>query len=209
MSDVWRLTFKSVRGSLLIQQTFHLAVDAYIGGTDPNGKKVADMVASKMALTYRGLLDVGSTLQSVDSREEVLPPAIPGSGSSVTSAGVGSRTTADTLLATPLCGLITMHTDSAVRGGVGRTFGPPVIVSAALGANGTIPAGGTYGSPLAGFATVLSNGIESGSWWTGGWVGKLIVYSRTRHKRGDPNYWFTVTSCVAKTDQHWLRSRIR
>lgn len=208
MSTVYRCSLHATRGTLQIVNTFHLAIDsAPIGPGNPTADALAEKVWGHFQFVYAAVLDTASNFDSVSTREEVHPPAIPSAGF---HAGVmaGGRTTPDTDLPTPMCGLIQIKSNAAVRGGTGRNFMPPAISSTELNNSAQWKTSGNYWPQISQYALTLKAGISSGSWWTGGWTGKLIVFSPTRFKRGDANYYFDVTDCYADPRPRWLRSRV-
>ena len=98
-------------------------------------------------------------------------------------------------------GLCKKKTGVPLRGAHGWAYGFPIYQSGEL--NGElIKTTGNYWPKLLVMAAALTDVI----------VGALtsydpVVYSRTRHRRGDTNYYFGISSGLASPTTRWLRKR--
>jgi hypothetical protein len=209
MSNIaWAVTFRSTRQGVQLVNTLHYAESKGTGGGDnASADEVRDNVAAGLKDLYRAMLPTDATLDEIIVRSEVRDPAqdVP-EQSQLTVGQAGTRTIVTNQLPKSICVLATIRTNAPVRGGIGRVFLPAPVEASWLDA-GSWSSGITTnsGSPWKQF---MDAAIATQSWGT---INQhdlpLVVYSRTRHRRGDANYWFAASGYVIRSQPHWLRSR--
>lgn len=210
MSQVVRVTFHSSGGTLAIANTFHYALHntgIQFGQADVD--EVLSTLATHLVTPYRGMLNTGMTLDRIDAVTEELSTggAIPVVATHPVGLA-GTRTTSDDRLPWSMSALVALRSNAAVRGGVGRFWAPPPIVSSSLGAGHTWDHTALYWLSVRDFCNALMDTVRAG----GGWAGTshdygAVVYSRTRRDRGDAAYYFDIIGYTIRDVPHWLRSR--
>lgn len=204
----YRVALESTVATQLIVNTFCIfGDDAFADFSPLTAQGLADKLGTDTTLTdaYAGLLNTDSTFDSVVVTEMLAPgdTDIPESGAhSVAKTGT-MATTSD--VPDPLCAVLHLSTDAAVRSGHGRMFLPPLRLSDNI--NNEVVSNGYASTHAAPFIAALETYFRDGSAWDGGSHWGLGVYSRTRRARGDANFAFSVTALVLKTPVTWLRSR--
>lgn len=209
---IWRVSFNSVRGSLQIVNTLHYITEPETIDDESSGDDVASKINTELTTNYRNICDTGTTLQSIVARQEVQPGSgdVPTEGSYAVGLA-GTRTLSGRLLPQPTCVELQHLTGAAVRGGQGRMFLPPTYDTNAATSGGLVDMASTYVSFVLALKTSLAE-AQNGADWQMGTVNinhmRQIVYSRTRHARGQDPYYFYVTGSVVSPRFHWLRSRV-
>lgn len=160
----------------------------------------------------RATLRTSGFLDSVTARE-VLPPGDTGVPTeythALTLAGTYSAPGFGDDVPQELCGLVRKHTDAAVRGAHGWTFGYPLRKSGEMTGE-TLTAGVAYWTGLLSLATGLAaNIIDPGTFGVDNVTYTPALISRARHARHEANWWFGITSCVASNRVHYIRRRGR
>ena len=177
----------------------------YYDGTDPTAS-VADAASGFVGSITDGLRATLHTSGHLDQAifTEVLDPgdtSIP--DTAVLALGITGQYGASggDNVPTELCGLCKKVTGVPLRGAHGWVYGFPLLQSGELNGE-NLDTTGNYWPKLVILAAALDNVI----------VGALtsyepVVYSRTRHRRGDANYFFTIASGLATPRARFLRKR--
>jgi len=97
-------------------------------------------------------------------------------------------------------------TDAAVRSGHGGWFSLPAVRRLNLTTGGVWDTGTTFWTTQTAFNNALLAGHDYGTGDLGGHL-SYVIYSATRFRRGDSNYYFDATSISRSQRVHWLRSR--
>ena len=210
MSQVVRVTFHSSGGTLRIANSFHYALhNAGIVYGQSDVDEVLAKVDAHLRGPYRGMMNSGMTLDSIDAVTEELS-----TGGDIPKVAVvavnqpGTRVTSDDRLPWGMSALVALRSNAAVRGGVGRFWAPPPITSSSLGAGHSWDHTGPYWLAVKAFSDALMDTIRTGVTFVGaGHDYGLCIYSKTRRNRGDANYYFDVVGYTIRDEPHWLRSR--
>ena len=211
MAKLFRVSFHSTSTTgVAYVSTYHYVVRPAGGFTDTgDASNLRDALSGTLPAQYRGVLPNWITVQTM-LVAEVLPPGstdVPDE-SSFTVGLNGQQSTTGDQLPIPLCVLVGIYSNAAVRSGHGRTFYPHPGNASLLDSAGNWDMASTV------FATsypTLLNSLKSN--WTVDLSGtpdataSQVIYSRTRHARGDDSYYFDVSSWTIRTVPHWLRSR--
>lgn len=204
MADIYRVTFKGhYSDGTLVEPSLHYQSDLTIGQEEPDPEDLASAVWAHLTTAYRNATSAGVTIDECVATQEVLKPAIPKVGNHLVNL-VGTGSSATQYCPRALVPLIQLKTNTHIRSAHGWQF-----LSAPGGAD--LFSGGQWNaSGLQAFydtyAALLNDDVETGSVVTVTW--HPVIYSRTRHKRGETPYTFRVTSAVADTHPTWLRSRL-
>jgi hypothetical protein len=176
---------------------------------DANAAAVADAIAAAYTTELRAVLAAAWTVVAVVVTEVLDPDstAVPAQGShSVNLAG--TQTSAGDQLPPPSCPLLTFYTNAAVRSGHGRIFLPSSGPASNLDGSGNYDTSATfYVTTLPALRTKLLADVHVTDGVLVDQDLSLVVYSRTRHARGDDDFYFDVTSIAQHPQLHWLRSR--
>lgn len=142
---------------------------------------------------------------------EILPPGstdVP-EEAAVASSLAGLITTSGDQLPTPICTLLTLYTNAAVRSGHGRIFLPNPGNASLLAATGVWDSTTSY------WTTALVNlaaAIVAGTTYpvTAYPDGNIsaVIYSKARHEANLDQYYFDVNGYNRRAAPHWLRSRM-
>lgn len=208
MAKLWRIAAKGVHSSGALLVTTHHYVERTEVLEDAAGASdVADHVWTAWGPHYLGLLSPDFTVQSLDVAEEVrswAPFNEIGDAGSHTVNQAGQLRSGGRELPRELTGKIKVHTNAATRSGHGWRLLPGSAYEVDLAAENWATANDYY-IQLSAFATVLAADVSWGTLPTH--TLEPIIYSRTRRKRDDANYYFDVTACAAVPRVGWLRRR--
>lgn len=200
------------QGTIVMNNTFCIfGDDSSLDWSPMTAQGLADHIGgSLLPSKWQALLTAGATLDSVTVRELLAPGdlSVPDEGVH-TLALTGTRSATDTRLPTPMCALLHIATNAAVRSGHGRMFLPPIIDSGALANGGTIGPTVAYQTAITGLITELGHWNKGGSHWLSGSTWGVGVYSRTRRAKGLPQFAFSAVAYSNKNLVHWLESRQR
>lgn len=204
MSRVYRATLKCIAADgTLMEPSLHYRTDVPGTGSEPDPNDVADAINTHLQAALRAILSSQDTYQECLVREMVLPPAIGVAGIAVQNS-VGNLTTTDDWLPRGVVPIINIHTNVSSRSARGHIAGP------SPGRTGIFKSGRvwstTYQALLDSFAALLDDHMTLGSINATDLV--PVVYSRTRHIRGDSPYSFNVSGATANPVPHWLRTRM-
>src|SRR5690349_4109656 len=99
-----------------------------------------------------------------------------------------------------------VSTDAAIRSGHGGWFSLPAVRRLNLATTGLFDTGTTFWTSQTNFNNALLAGHDYGPLGADGHL-SMVLYSYTRHRRGDDDYLFDVTGISRAARVHWLRSR--
>jgi hypothetical protein len=208
MPKLWKCSFVGhYSGGALTVNSLH-----YVERLEPledaaSAAAVADHVDQKLRAAYLACLPNSVLVDEVVAREEVRWWApyneIPDVGSKAVNAS-GGRGTGSSCLSRAAAAKISIKSNAATRGGHGWILIPAGMNAAELGANGDWAS--TNWDNLQALAALLDDNIAWGTLPTH--TLNPIVYSETRRRRGDANYYFDVQKATAAKPMTWLRSRI-
>lgn len=203
MSRIYRVTLKGHHSDgTLIEPSLHYLTDVPTTGDEPDPSDVAAGAWSLLGTAYKNTLHSSCIVDDVIVSEQVLAPAIGVTGiHHVGEVGTGFGTTAN--LPQALVPLVSIHTNVASKSARGHIFlGCPLNVA-------SVDAGkwsSTNNMPFYNaFAALLDNAFHLGTILITDC--NPVIYSRTRHRRGETPHFFPVTSATARQNPTWLRSR--
>ncbi len=212
MAKLWRVSYTSTNaGGVQAVNVFHF-VDRPASGFTTTGSAAAVRDALNTALTtlYRLCIANTWTVGALVVAEVLTPGStdVP-EEASITIGSVGSITTSGDQLPPPICPLVTFYTNAAIRSGHGRCFMPNPGNAAVLAASGAWDiTAAPFAAAYPNFLTALRSAIHPDVPVDPDSTLSQVVYSRTRHARGDSQYYFDVVSANLRLQPHWLRSRM-
>lgn len=210
MASIWRCSYVSHHSSgVQFVNVFHVVNhDTSLIGHDATADDVRDALHTALTTKYRAILPTTVTVDTLVVREELAPgsTSVP-SESSQTIGAAGTLTTSGDQLPVPVCNLVTLYSNAAVRSGHGRLFLPGCVGAGNLDTNGNWDMATAYQTAVTAFMDELK-ATHTHSGWTSDQLMHLVVYSRTRRAAALANYWFDVVSYTKRTQPHWLRSRL-
>lgn len=194
----------------------HIGGDDSFGDFSPlSAQGLADKVGgdSTLMAAWRALLSTGDTVTGVTARELLAPgdTGVPDVGFHAVT-GAGTRSLAAGVLPLPVCGLVHVKNNGAVKGGQSWMHLPPIRDAGVLDVGGAISTGSWYQTNAAALITAWVPYLRGGSAWTtftgiaeGHWG--LMTYARKRRARSLPKWAFAVTALQLDLKTHYLRSR--
>lgn len=216
---LYRVNFISSKGTLSAVNTMHVITSntAWASPFDsgnPTPQALADEINTQLNTVYRAMMGVNWNLERITAvtvPDPNDPTQVPSAGEHAVGVA-GSRSVADDELPSQACGLLSLRTAFAGRSFRGRMFLPPIESSNAL-TDKFINSGHAYTVAVNAFKTKLDDHFTGGgtwsSLWLATWEARIVVYSPTRHKRGDEPFFAPVTTTRYDRSVHWLRSRAR
>jgi hypothetical protein len=213
---LYRVTAHFSRGSLNYASTFHvIAKDtsaplAWVSA-DPSPAALLAELDTRLRTAWRATLDTSSTFVRWHCAT-ITPPnddAAVGQVGELAVGQVGTGTTANNLPQW-LALMTTYLTDYPGRSFRGRMYSPPLLSESSIGGGLVMSVHPQLVSWKA-FQVEFMKGVKGGStWgtlWTDTWSAAPVVYSRTRHARGQDPYWSYIKSAVTVGQLHHLDSR--
>lgn len=207
-SRLWRAQWQgNLHTGALVRTSLHY-VERTTDFYGPAGAAdVAEAISDHMTQYYMPCLATDTHIDVLEVREVVrfwspfneipsVSAAIVDDGGTV---GVGSER-----LPSACCSKISIKSNAAVRGGHGWILPPANVSVVNLNSDGQWD--GDLGAGITALADHIPDTIEFGSLPTH--ILDPIVYSETRHRRGDDNYYFDVENALWRSDPTWLRRRI-
>jgi hypothetical protein len=207
-NKLWQIRVLSTLGNGADMVSDLHVVDEHSGLIDAApANEVVDAVWDHIGSSYTNMVDDTAQIGVVVARE-VVPPSsgdIPDE-SSLTVDDTGGRDSGDQRLPMALGALIDWHTDAAIRSGRGWMFSPPAVGSEEFAGGLLVVAGTSLGVRIGEFIDDVTDPWSVGTIEVHNY--NFAVYSRTRHARDLPNYFFRITSGSIRTEPAWLRSRL-
>lgn len=203
----WQLAFEGHLGSGAELVTTFAYVDRHDDtDSDLDAASVAGAVASHLAVYYLACLPTDAHVDVMTAREIVrwwspydeIPQA-----ASVTVNANGTRTLGTDRPPNGLTCKLSCKGNAAVRGAHGWRLLPGDPNAGSLSSVGKWQ--GAYLTAVQTFATKMMDDLPVGLF-----TNKLygIVYSYSRHRRGDANWFFDLQSVTASDTPGWLRKRM-
>jgi len=190
---------------ILIQPSLHYQTDVSVVGSEPDPNDVAAGIWAIIRDHFIGATPLDVTIDELVVGEEVLKPAIGASGSHPINVQ-GSFSTSGDRMPNACVAVLNRHTATRSRSARGWLMMPGGIL-ADQQANGLWHTDGGYWTAwLVPLAALLDNSFDLGS--VDPTHVNPVVYSRTRHQRGDSPYTFRVTNATANPQVRWLKSRL-
>jgi hypothetical protein len=180
----------------------HYQTDVPAGGSEPDVQDVANDIWNQLGTPLKECLSVDITIDELVVVEQVLKPDI-GVSAAVAVGAPGFVTIPDTVLPHELVPLINFHTATASRSARGHIFMGSFLSQITLAAGGVWSA--SIMGLLQGFANACRASFDLGSLQIT--HVNPVIYSRTRHQRGQDPYTFRLTGATVKPRPTWLRSR--
>lgn len=205
MATIWRIALEAQYGDgTLVVNTLHLKDDPVLGPDARSASQMCDEVDTWLNLKWRNCAFSDVTLTDIKATEEVNPPDVPAqhvksinlAGTLGTADGKGSRAA---------CVWSKSSTGVPVRGAHGGWHAPPWNHSAAVDSSGLWNTSFGGWAEVGNFNTALLAGHDYGTI-----LGHIsyVIASRTRHRRGDPTWYFDVSGMTRARQMHFLRSRL-
>lgn len=212
MANVWRCAYNTDHSSgVRVVNTFHVVARRDFGSiADASAASVRDALHAALTTKYKALFITDYTLQSLVVREELAPgdTSVPDEASQ-TIGSVGTLGGSGDKFPVPVCLLVTLYTNAAIRSGHGRLFLPNPGYASALDASGLWDTGGVWWpTTTTAFLDELKTVHSADDGASGTNSLSLVVYSRTRRARAAAEYYFDVQSYTKRRQPHWLRSRM-
>lgn len=202
MARVYRATIRaSYTDGTLVQPSLHYQTDVSTGGSEPDPNDVASGIWGLVGASFLAATHSLIKIHELVATEQVIPPAIGVVGVHTVELN-GSFTTGAEQLPREFVPLINLHTGTSSRSARGHLFLAGPSTPSAVGVRiWTTTSLGVFQT----FADTLNDSFDLGT------VSithvNPVVYSRTRHGRGNDPFAFRVTSASAKPQPTWLRSR--
>lgn len=175
--------------------------------TDGGTGSPADLASHFTGAITTALKSLLITTGQLDSATVVQIPAAYGTGGDEATQTLGIAGTynpgSGPNLPRELVGLVRLKTNFSARGARGWRYGFPIMQPGSLDTHGVnLVVGSNYQTALPTFASAFTDTVVStGETYT------PVVYSRTYHREGRPNYFFGVTAAVPQLKVHTLRKR--
>lgn len=203
MARVYKCTIHATHSNgTLVQPSCHYQTDVGDIGSEPNPDDVARLFWQHIATPYLTIQPTALTVHELIVTEEVLKPAIGVVGAHLVGLTGFSATGAD---ATPLAlvPLVNLHTQTHSRSARGWQFLGSLQNATHLDAGGNWEA--TTVAAIQDYANKLAESFGVGD--VNVTTCKPVIYSRTRHQRGQSPFVFPVSSAIVNPRPTWLRSR--
>ena len=185
-----------------MQPTLHYQTDVPVSGDEPDAGDVAAGIWTQVGATLKATAANDVTFTSVDVAEQLPPGEIGAAGSSPITGGSGT-VVPNSQLPYATVPLINIHTGVASKSSRGWVHLASPRLSTYVGNDLWTAA---YLNLLSLFAATLDNSFDLGTLQIT--HVNPVVYSRTRHLRGQSPYTFKVTSASPNPQVRWLRTRL-
>lgn len=176
-------------------------------GDERTAHQVADDVDDWLGALYAAMVTVDGELETIKVTSIVanLATDIPSAFEKQVNRA-GARDNSGDQLPDAVTAWNRVKTTAAIRSGHGGWFSLPAVRRLNLTSDGIFNTGTTFWSTQDAFNAALLAGHDWGPLGADGHE-SYVLYSHTRHKRGDADYLFDVASITRNTRVHWLRSR--
>lgn len=209
MAKVWRFTLGGVRGGVRIAHTMHFQTDLSVGDSEPEPSDILDAIGDHFTTTstkWLQLFDMSEADVVYDTAsvfERVVPPAIAQTASdAISHVGVNGSPGS---MPPELAAWIKVSGDAASRSARGGVHSGP-ITRTGMFSGGNFDTSSVLGTSLATVADKLLTSFDNGDTISPVTI-HPVIYSRTRHLRGDTPYTFRITRAVVSPKPRFLRSR--
>jgi hypothetical protein len=204
MARVYKAVFNcSLTDGSLILPTLHYQTDLSFIGDEPSPTSVAGGISTLLQAAFRACIPSAVTLHAISVTEEVIKPAVATGGSVNVELGGTLAAGSGNSLPNGCTVLINRHTETRSRSARGWFHMPCPINSSHVNGNNW---GASITTPCNSLAGLLDDSFDLGT------VDIThvhpVVYSRTRHQRGQEPYTFRVVNASVNPKVKWLRSRM-
>lgn len=203
MAATYRATIKGHHSTgILVQPTLHYQTDVPTAGSEPDPGDVAAGIWTLVGATLKATAANDVTFTSVDVAEQLPPGQIGAAGSFAISSGSGT-VVPNSQLPYATVPLVNIHTGVASKSSRGWVHLASPRLSTYVGNDVWTAA---YLNLLNLFAATLDDTFSLGTLQ----ITQVnpVVYSRTRHLRGQTPFTFKVKSASANPQVRWLRTRL-
>lgn len=189
---------------------FHVRISESAPLSDVGMAALLDAVDTALTTTFRAMLMTTDQLVEWAVKREPDPtnPSDLAEGISKTKNLAGTSSISGDLLPPECCLVLSFKTQTLSRSSRGHMFLPPAFASTHVQGEQFSSSSATYTTAQA-FRDALDT-IRGGGGFnitTPAFTAPLIVYSKTRRRRGEDPWVFDVTSTAVRNRVHWLRSR--
>lgn len=187
----------------LIEPGLHYQTDLSAGGSEPDPDDVANAIWGHVGINFQQAMPASVTIDELVVVEQVLKPAIGVAGAHAVAAP-GLLPTGDNSVPIEEVPLIAWHTGTRSRSARGHTF-----MASPLNGGDKVPGGNwgtTFLAQLQAFANACITIFAVGTPPFETTI-RPVVYSRTRHERGQTPFTFNLTGTTVRPHPTWLRSR--
>jgi hypothetical protein len=204
MARVYKCTFMGrFTNGALVEPGVHYQTDLSAGGSEPAPDDVANAIWGHIGIPFQQATSTYVTVDELVVVEQVIPPAIGVVGAHSVGAP-GLLSPGDDALPREMAALISWHTNTHSRSARGHTFMPNPGASTYLQGDKTwvetiMAQLQAFANACLGLITVGSSPFET--------TLRPVIYSRTRHLRGQVPFTFELSGATAKQAPTWLRSR--
>lgn len=208
MAKLWRVEYVGTLGSgATFVTTYHYVERTELLEDAASADGVCQNVSAKLLAAYKALLPNTAHVVSIKATQAVRVWApyheIPEAAEAAVDT-YGTVSVSAPKLPAATAAKISIKSNAATRGGHGWQLIPAGVTAGWVDANSKWTS--SYLTALNAYAALLDDNVTWGTLPTH--TLEPVVYSRTRHMRGDENYYFDVNSAIARPDPTWLRSRI-
>lgn len=205
MARVYRFSFQghTASGTLLIN-SLHYQTDVAPTGSEPAASDVLAAIDAHLRTAYRAVVPSSFTIDSAELRECLASgdTNVPVAASLVINQP-GTLTTSDTSLPYGMTCIVKLRSDAGIRSGRGYLALPDPLSSTFLASRLW---GSSYFPLVQSFAALLDDTMSLGS--TLPTTLNPVVYSRTRHNRGESPFTFQMVEAIPRSTPSWRRSRM-
>jgi hypothetical protein len=202
MSRIYRATIRCHKGGILIEPSLHYKVDVPAGGSEPPPNDVAGDIWGHIGAAFKENTPTDVSIDELVVTERVIPPDIGAAGSFVIALA-GTLPAAANDLPVGLVPVINIHSAVSSRSARGWVHLPSPQRSDYCQLNTW---SSTYQTLLGAFCSDANDSFDMGGVFPPTLV--PVVYSRTRHLRGEDPFSFDVTTMTVNPTPKWLRSRM-
>jgi hypothetical protein len=203
----WRVAFQSTgRNNEDVVTVFHVKDSTPLSADLRSASDLADVVNGWLTTLYRGLADSQLTVHDLKVTEVVDYWNGTIADQHVKSIELaGTLTGLDHEASEGICVWSKAQVSEVFKGNHGGWHTPPQLHSTWLTSSGVWATSSTAWTATKSVNDALLAGVDYDAGL--GHV-SYILYSQTRHRRGDANYYFDVTNLVRDVQPHFLRSRL-
>lgn len=209
MATIWRFSAHGLWGTTDIVHTLHFQTDLTTGDNEPSAADVLDAIGDHLDAgggKYTMLYDLSESNVTYDRMavvSEVLKPAIAEGFHDVVNH-IGTNGTNGNI-PPELCAYLKFSSDAVSKSGRGGVHSGPATRTA-LWSNAVFVTNSVLGTSLAALGTRMTQSFNNGSTFQTVTL-HPVIYSRTRHQRGETPYTFRITSHSVSPKPRFLRTR--
>lgn len=189
---------------------FHCRISDASILTDIGMGSLLDAVDTALTTTFRAMLRTSDTLTEWAVKREPDPTDagdIPEGRSKIKNLA-GTSAISGNLAPPEMCLVCSVKTSVLSRSARGHMFLPPIFAATHV-IDDTVDAASASYTTAQNFRDALDTIRGSGGFTSGSpsFTAPLVVYSKTRRRRGQSPWLFDATSTSVRNRSHWLRSR--